>query len=187
MDNKETVGDRLLRAFKETDGTEDKETIAKILGYESKGAIYKFISGRMELKFSALLKFRDYTKRSIDWLLTGEEPDPLPPDETLEHAMRKMIRGEVKAVLLGSSELGKSAHLLHISDQHLSDQSNGQEKKLKSSRIDLPPPEFTIPQEVGLLFKDWDKLSEEEQVATLQQIEGLVRDKTPGGRRRKKK
>lgn len=73
MDKTETLGERLLFAFKEVDGTEDKEKIAKILGYESKGAVYKIIKEQMELKYSALINFRNYTKRTIDWLLTGAE------------------------------------------------------------------------------------------------------------------
>lgn len=73
MDDNKTIGGRLLRAFREADGTEDKESIAKILGYESKGAVYKIVSGKMELKYSALINFRNYTNRTIDWLLTGNE------------------------------------------------------------------------------------------------------------------
>lgn len=54
--------------------TTDKEIIAKSLGFETKRAIYKVINGERELDFQKLLNFRERTKCSIDWLLTGEGP-----------------------------------------------------------------------------------------------------------------
>lgn len=83
-DNTTPIGKRLLAAFKEEKGIEDKETIAKILGYDSKGAVYKVITGKMELKYDALVKFKNYTNRTIDWLLTNDdrfsliEQNPIP-------------------------------------------------------------------------------------------------------------
>ena len=70
-----TVGERLIEAYKESLGTEDKKIIAKYLGFETDKAVYKVINGERELNFDALIKFRNSTKRSIDWLLTGEGPD----------------------------------------------------------------------------------------------------------------
>lgn len=69
---KKEVGRRLVDAFKETLGIENKEDIAKLLGYKNEQSIYKLLNGTGELPFERLLKFRDSTKRSIDWLLTGE-------------------------------------------------------------------------------------------------------------------
>ncbi len=70
MANNSDFGSRLIEAF----GTDDKEFIAKILGFASKQSVYKIISGEREMDFERLIKFRDYTKHSIDWLLTGEGP-----------------------------------------------------------------------------------------------------------------
>lgn len=100
MDKKETFAERFLRAFKEADGTEDKEVIAKILGYKTKGAIYKILSGRMQLNHSALIKFRDYTNRTIDWLLMGEGSVENEQKESVifsvnEVALMDMMRGVV--------------------------------------------------------------------------------------------
>jgi hypothetical protein len=63
------IGKRLIEAF----GTDDKAVIAEKLGFSSVQAVYKVINGERELDFEKLQNFRNYTKRSIDWLLTGEE------------------------------------------------------------------------------------------------------------------
>lgn len=63
-----SIGERLLEAFE----TDDKEFIAQKLGFTSKQAVYKVLSGERELDFEKLQRFRNYTKCSIDWLLTGE-------------------------------------------------------------------------------------------------------------------
>lgn len=65
-----SIGDRLIEAFE----TDDKEFIAKKLGFGSKQGVYKVLSGERELDFEKLQNFRNYTKCSIDWLLTGEGP-----------------------------------------------------------------------------------------------------------------
>jgi transcriptional regulator with XRE-family HTH domain len=44
-----------------------------------------------------------------------------------------------------------------------------------------------MPEGVGLLFKDWDKISDEDKIATLKQIEGIVKEKTSKPGRRNKK
>jgi transcriptional regulator with XRE-family HTH domain len=64
------IGKRLIEAF----GTDDKAFIAEKLGFSSVQAVYKVINGERELDFEKLQNFRNYTKRSIDWLLTGTDP-----------------------------------------------------------------------------------------------------------------
>lgn len=68
------LGARLLQAFLDVYKTQDKKKMAEILGYESDKAIYKIVNGEQEMRFSALLGFREHTGYSIDWLLTGEGP-----------------------------------------------------------------------------------------------------------------
>lgn len=68
LENNKSVGKRLVEAF----GTDDKEFIAKILGFKTVGGLYKVLSGERELDFVKLRIFRNHTKRTIDWLLTGE-------------------------------------------------------------------------------------------------------------------
>jgi len=70
--NAETPGERLLIAFQESLNLKDKQKIAEILGFQTDKAVYKVASGKGELSFEALIKYRNSTKRSIDWLLTGE-------------------------------------------------------------------------------------------------------------------
>lgn len=62
-----SIGERLVKAF----GTNDKAKIAEKLGFSSVQAVYKVLSGERELDFEKLLRFRDSTNCSIDWLLTG--------------------------------------------------------------------------------------------------------------------
>ena len=63
----------MLSAFRDELNITDKQVIAEKLGYISEQSVYKVIKGKMELNFEALKNFHFYTKRSIDWLLTGEE------------------------------------------------------------------------------------------------------------------
>ena len=67
------VGSRLIEAF----GTDDKAFIAEKLGFSSIQSIYKILKGEGELNFERLRLFQNYTKHSIDWLLTGEGPKVL--------------------------------------------------------------------------------------------------------------
>lgn len=68
LDNNHSIGKRLVEAF----NTDDKAFIAEKLGFSSVQAVYKVINGDRELDFEKLQNFRNYTKCSIDWLLTGE-------------------------------------------------------------------------------------------------------------------
>lgn len=68
LDKISPIGKRLMEAF----NTDDKNFIAEKLGFQSPQAIYKVIKGERELDFEKLQNFRNYTKCSIDWLLTGE-------------------------------------------------------------------------------------------------------------------
>lgn len=72
MDKIIPLGERLLSSFADEMGVSDKKIIAEKLGFQSEQSIYKIIKGERELNFDALQKFQNYTKRSIDWLLTGE-------------------------------------------------------------------------------------------------------------------
>lgn len=58
----------MIEAF----GTDDKAKLAEILGFKTVQGVYKVLYGESELDFQKLLRFRNYTKHSIDWLLTGE-------------------------------------------------------------------------------------------------------------------
>jgi hypothetical protein len=62
-----------VQAFIETFGKAEGAFIAGKLGYKTPQAVYKVIKGKGELGFEHLRKFKKETKRSIDWLLTGEE------------------------------------------------------------------------------------------------------------------
>jgi hypothetical protein len=62
-----------VQAFTEAFGRAEGAFIAEKLGYKTPQAVYKVIKGRGELGFEHLRKFKEETKRSIDWLLTGEE------------------------------------------------------------------------------------------------------------------
>lgn len=73
MEKAKTFGDRLIEAFE----TDDKAFIAEKLGFSSVQGVYKVLNGQRELDFEKLQRFRDYTKCSIDWLLTGEGPKVL--------------------------------------------------------------------------------------------------------------
>ena len=82
MEKQVTPGERLEKAFRDSLGVEDKtpiakiaETVAEILGFENKKSVYRVFKDKRELSFSALLKFREATKRTIDWLITGEGPE----------------------------------------------------------------------------------------------------------------
>lgn len=66
-------GLRLLRAFKDGANITDKREIAEKLGYKSDKVIYKIINGEQEMGFGNLLRFREITKHSIDWLLYGDD------------------------------------------------------------------------------------------------------------------
>lgn len=68
-----TIGERLVYAFRERYGTEDVNFIAEKLGYKTGKAIYRIINGERELSFERLRMFKNSTFRSIDWLLNGEE------------------------------------------------------------------------------------------------------------------
>jgi plasmid maintenance system antidote protein VapI len=70
--SEQTPGGRLSIAFRDSLGLEDRKKIAEILGFQTDKAVYKVINGERELSFEALVRFRNSTKRSIDWLLTGE-------------------------------------------------------------------------------------------------------------------
>lgn len=76
LDNSKTLGKRLIEAF----GRDDKAFIAEKLGFSSVQGVYKVLSGERELDFEKLIRFRNYTKCSIDWLLTGEGPMSLERD-----------------------------------------------------------------------------------------------------------
>lgn len=79
-----SIGKRLVEAF----GTDDKRYIAEKLGFSTVGGLYKVLNGERELDFEKLLKFRNHTKRTIDWLLTGEGPLVLKSREfDLEYAI----------------------------------------------------------------------------------------------------
>jgi len=84
-----SIGERLIEAF----GTSDKAFIAEKLGFASIQAVYKVINGERELDFERLRRFRDYTNRSIDWLLTGEEPAP-PRGFDLERSIERHVEWE---------------------------------------------------------------------------------------------
>jgi repressor LexA len=62
------IGKRLLEAFADK-GITSKKAIGEALGFKSDKAIYKVVNGEQELSFDALLRFRESTGRSIDWLL----------------------------------------------------------------------------------------------------------------------
>ncbi|QQS33516.1 MAG: hypothetical protein IPM50_02730 [Acidobacteriota bacterium] len=86
MERKNSIGERLLQAF----GTNDKEFIAKTLGFSSVQGVYKVLNGSRELDYAKLAKYRDYTKCSIDWLLTGEgEMSTGPKVFDLEYSINK--------------------------------------------------------------------------------------------------
>ena len=91
------IGKRLIEAF----GTDDKAFIAEKLGFSSVQAVYKVLNGDRELDFEKLQNFRNYTKRSIDWLLTGQEELPVKdPDESpIELRIRQIVRDELAAAL----------------------------------------------------------------------------------------
>ena len=63
---------RLLSSFAEEHGITDKGEIANKLGFRSEQTVYKIIGGSRGMRIGALLRFRNSTNRSIDWLLTGE-------------------------------------------------------------------------------------------------------------------
>lgn len=98
-------GERLLLAFKEAHGTEDKKIIAKELGFETDKAIYKVIKGERELSFDALRRFQKSTSRSVDWLLTGidssetekktEKEDEISFDKMLDSKIRQIVKEEL--------------------------------------------------------------------------------------------
>lgn len=88
--------------------TNDKAVIAEKLGYSSVQAVYKLIKGERELSFEHLVNFKKYTKRSIDWLLTGEEESGIlnlrseiseikePTfEETFERRVKDIVRQEI--------------------------------------------------------------------------------------------
>jgi transcriptional regulator with XRE-family HTH domain len=95
---KDGIGERLIEAF----GTDDKALIAEKLGFSTVQAVYKVISGERQLDFEKLQNFRAYTKRSIDWLLTGEEErqpehtEETSFDEMLKHAIREIVQEEFR-------------------------------------------------------------------------------------------
>jgi hypothetical protein len=68
------IGERLLDAFA-SKGISAKKAIGEALGFKSDKAIYKILNGEQELSFDSLLRFREVTGHSIDWLLTGDGPE----------------------------------------------------------------------------------------------------------------
>lgn len=87
------IGTRLLAAFKKACGTDSKKFIAEKLGFKTDKAVYKVIKGETELSFDHLRNFRNSTKHSIDWLLTGEGPQLVSdiPGIVLTEPERKLI------------------------------------------------------------------------------------------------
>jgi hypothetical protein len=100
------IGKRLVEAF----GTDDKAFIAEKLGFSTVQAVYKVISGERELDFEKLQNFRNYTKRSIDWLLTGAEPTAFeaerPTEDALIQRVREIVREELSAASTAVQDLG---------------------------------------------------------------------------------
>lgn len=101
MDKITPLGERLLASFAEEISISDKKVIAEKLGFKSEQSVYKVINGNRELSFDALQKFQTYTKRSIDWLLTGEGEKYLKPnvevnfDDLLDQRIRTIVREEL--------------------------------------------------------------------------------------------
>lgn len=90
----------MIEAF----GTDDKAVIAEKLGFSSVQAVYKVINGERELDFEKLQNFRKYTKRSIDWLLTGieETPAELPQpvhEDIFTSRIREIVRDEIREAM----------------------------------------------------------------------------------------
>ncbi len=71
---KTAFGQRLVDAFKSSYQTDDRDLIAQTIGFANRNSLYGVLSGKQELGFDALIKFRQATNHTIDWLLTGEEP-----------------------------------------------------------------------------------------------------------------
>lgn len=69
----QAIGKRIIEACE----TDDKAKLAKILGFKTVQGVYKVLYGESELDFDKLVRFKNYTKRSIDWLLTGEDDFPV--------------------------------------------------------------------------------------------------------------
>lgn len=85
--DRKAAGQRLLKAFAGK-GITSKSAIAEALGYKSEQSIYKVAAGQQELGYDALIRFSESTGRSIDWLVTGKEPEQTtdvgaPSDKTL--------------------------------------------------------------------------------------------------------
>lgn len=69
-------GLRFLKAFADGANITSKAEMADKLGYRSDKVIYKIINGEQEMGFENLLRFREVTGHSIDWLLFGDNAVP---------------------------------------------------------------------------------------------------------------
>lgn len=78
---------RLKEAF---NGVQDAE-IARKLGYRSQSPVNKFMKG-IYPKAEVLIEISRVTKRSIDWLLTGQGESDLDPYRFLEGNARAIIQ-----------------------------------------------------------------------------------------------
>lgn len=76
-------GKRIVEAY----GKGDRVGLANLLGFKTTQGLYKVLNGKAELSFNKLIRFRDYTKCSLDWLLTGEGSKYLHKQFDLEYSI----------------------------------------------------------------------------------------------------
>lgn len=156
---KTSIGERLLEAF----GTDDKAFIAEKLGFETVQAVYKVLKGERELDFERLQKFKLYTKRSIDWLLTGVE-DPSPREQinfesSIDRYLRQIVRDEIARMERTDAETGIDVFLAAAVKQ-----SDDPAVVMRDwyRHEGWPLEQIPVP-----IFKDWDGLTTEEKVSEL--------------------
>jgi plasmid maintenance system antidote protein VapI len=181
-----TLGERLLAAFKEKYGTEDKKFIAEKLGFKTDKAVYKVISGERELSFEALVRFKNSTNRSVDWLLTGEEIQPALPLFN-EVALVQFVRNVLREEKGGSNGQNDIPEYSDSRPDHSPAPSGQPAQDRTPSTSSMPIEQFTLPEGVGISFHGWERLSDEEKKEAIAEIKGVVEKATSRPRRRKSK
>lgn len=94
------IGARIRIAFK---GATNKE-IAELMGKDSSGTMTNWMSGGQIPRGEDLLKIRDLTGYSIEWILTGEGPETV---EDLRKTTEDLKQWKNKKESIGNEAIAK--------------------------------------------------------------------------------
>jgi transcriptional regulator with XRE-family HTH domain len=170
---------RIKKAFK---GASDSYIYKQLR--VSKQAFNQWKSGKTKPGLDKLIRISELTGKSVEWLKNGIEPekaathnasrqlDPsslkntslIPPRAAIVLSLlRELIRDVVREEL-SQQEINGNASAVQFNASE--DSASTMEAVIASS--------FILPEGVGIAFKDWDKLSDEEKVEAANQIKEII-------------